>query len=235
MVAGWAPGQYMPTEGSFVVRDRDRHGWTQVYFPNYGWIDIEVTPGRSLDPRGQEVATVPEPDIDRLIGGGAFDEDLLLQDIEETEAAARAALAGFPVDASGGFRVPVELYFALASLGGLFIVMYAGWRVAHAGLDPATRSYTQMVRAGWLLGMPRSKDQTPAEYAREIGDAAPRAGLEAGRIATVYERLVYAHRKPEKAEEAAVDRAWGRVFRGMLGYRISRLGRRLTDRRRAPA
>jgi hypothetical protein len=233
MVAGWASGEYVESEGSFVVRDRDRHGWTQVYFPGYGWIDIEVTPGHSLDQRGQEVATSPAPDITRLIGGLSFDEDLLLRDIQETEAAERELLSLLSAgSAGGGFTVPVGVYYGLAALVVLVIFMYGAWNIAHAGLDPATRAYTKMVRAGWLLGLRRTKDLTPGEYAVRIGGIAPRAAGEALAISSQYARLLYANRKPERSELSEMNRAWGKVFRGMVGYRIGRVSLRIGNHRR---
>ena len=44
LAAGYAAGE-VPEGGSRrAVRDSDSHGWTQVYFPEYGWIDFEPTP-----------------------------------------------------------------------------------------------------------------------------------------------------------------------------------------------
>ena len=89
-----------------------------------------------------------------------------------------------------------------------------------------------MVRAGWALGLRRTKDQTPGEYAMTVARAAPRAAEPAGTIARQYARLVYAHRKPDKAEEATLARAWRHVFRAVLGYRLGRLTGGIAERRR---
>ncbi len=238
MIAGWAQGEYVRSEGSFVIRDKDRHGWTQVYFAGYGWIDVEVTPGRSIGPRAEEFPTTPEEGQQALVGvgGSAFDEDLtqLQEDLAEAARLAQESLSGLTTSGSGGFtlRVPLELYYALAALGALTVVAYAGWWGVHRGLDPATRSYTKMVRAGWLLGIGRTSDQTPGEYAATVGKAAPHAADAAMMIAHHYGRLVYAHRAPGKSELPALNKAWRQVFSGVLNYRLSRLGSRSLRARR---
>ena len=44
LAAGYAAGEIPEGGGRRAVRDSDSHGWTQVYFPEYGWIDFEPTP-----------------------------------------------------------------------------------------------------------------------------------------------------------------------------------------------
>ncbi len=235
MVAGWAQGTYVPAEGSFIIRDKDRHGWSQVFFPGYGWIDIEVTPGRRVVPRDEAVPTTPEIDLTRLIGGLSFEEDLLLQqDILEAERAAREVAASLQVTVATGtpFTVPVQVYYALAAFGALIVVSYGAWWGVHRGLDPATRPYTQMVRAGWVLGLPKSPSQTPGEYASAVGATVARAREPAQSIARHYSKLVYAHRPPDKAEAAALSKAWGQVLRSIVSYRLGKLAVRA---RRRPA
>ena len=52
MVVGFLPGQYDPKAHTYIIRDRDYHAWTEVYFPGYGWITFDPTPnvrGESAD------------------------------------------------------------------------------------------------------------------------------------------------------------------------------------------
>jgi transglutaminase-like putative cysteine protease len=36
--------------GTFVVQTKDAHAWVEVYFPDYGWLPFEPTPGRGVRP-----------------------------------------------------------------------------------------------------------------------------------------------------------------------------------------
>jgi hypothetical protein len=44
LAAGYASGDFEEGSPRRAVKDSDSHGWSQVYFPQYGWIDFEPTP-----------------------------------------------------------------------------------------------------------------------------------------------------------------------------------------------
>ncbi len=46
VVLGYIGGVFDPELGRFAVRERDAHAWTEIYFPEYGWIEFEPTAGR---------------------------------------------------------------------------------------------------------------------------------------------------------------------------------------------
>ena len=46
---GFAPGDRRG--GVFHVTDRDAHAWVEAWFPGYGWLPFDATPGRSLPER----------------------------------------------------------------------------------------------------------------------------------------------------------------------------------------
>lgn len=44
LATGYAQGERDPLKEEWVVRDRDRHSWVEVYFPGHGWVPFEATP-----------------------------------------------------------------------------------------------------------------------------------------------------------------------------------------------
>ena len=228
MVAGWAEGHYIPQARQFLILDSDRHGWTQVYYENYGWVDVEVTPGRVGPSKEFEVPEIPE-------GGTAFDEDDLLEfgdeifdELDETLLEDLGLVPNFP---AGPFDVdqssqPTWLYIALGVIGAAILVLAAVWTRLHWGLDPERRSYAKMVHFGKIVGMGKSPSQTAAEYARYLGFLVPPVQEAAAQIAGSYERVRYSNRESDLDEAKDLDRAWRRIMRGLLAYRIGLTGRR---------
>jgi len=57
MAAGFAQGDYDPSLGQYVVRERDAHTWVEVFFPGYGWVEFEPTSAQApLNRDGDDVA-----------------------------------------------------------------------------------------------------------------------------------------------------------------------------------
>jgi hypothetical protein len=44
VAAGFVPGHYR--DGTWTVTDHDAHTWVEVWFPRYGWLAFDPTPGR---------------------------------------------------------------------------------------------------------------------------------------------------------------------------------------------
>ncbi|MCK4777024.1 MAG: transglutaminase domain-containing protein, partial [Actinomycetia bacterium] len=47
LVAGYAYGDYNMLTGYYDVRGKDAHAWAEVYFPGFGWLSFNPTPGFS--------------------------------------------------------------------------------------------------------------------------------------------------------------------------------------------
>jgi uncharacterized protein (DUF58 family) len=45
VAVGFATGTYDPISHGYVVTDTDAHAWVEVWFPGYGWVEFNPTPG----------------------------------------------------------------------------------------------------------------------------------------------------------------------------------------------
>ncbi|NQW21231.1 MAG: transglutaminase domain-containing protein [Chloroflexi bacterium] len=233
-VAGWASGEYVPSAGMFLVRDKDRHGWTQVYFPEYGWIDYEVTPGRASVERGNLSPSLTGGD--RLTAGAVSssedDLDFLLDiaDLERLAREARALAGELPVRDDTQSNQDVFPWEPFVWAGGVVaaigVAMFVWW-FSLRGLDASAKAYARVGRIAFLLGMKRRNNQTALEFVSDLGDQTVAAREHAIFIAIEFQRQVYAglSNKADVDHEQSknLDKAWRRVARALIIYRIRQL------------
>ncbi len=49
VVNGFRTGEFNDINSQYVVRARNAHSWVEAYFPNYGWVSYDPTPGAPFD------------------------------------------------------------------------------------------------------------------------------------------------------------------------------------------
>lgn len=249
MIAGWSAGEYVPDQGQFLIRDRNRHGWTQIFAPPYGWIDIEVTPGRPAVPRNILVPTTPTSEIPPGLPGSAeFDPDYLeyLEDLDELALLEQEFLRSGrfqPAQTDQDllpFEVPVIPTAVAASFILIILIVVFIWRWNLRGQPASIRTYSQFVRVAAILGYRKPSHVSAREFAAEIADMTMRYA-DARRIIQAFEKTVYGPSEPvneiatepaqtESAEEAVqpdpaptLSQSWRNLARAMLKHRIMTL------------
>lgn len=234
MAAGYAPGEYDEESGMRVIRDNDSHGWVQVYFPQYGWIDFEPTP--RWEKHERRFITGPGSDLlsnrgSSIISGNGPDFDEFLD-----EEGFGSGVSG--ADTSGLFAfLPFDVIIALKRSGiaagsalVLWILIFIAWRWNLRGLTPVEKAYTQMSRLGAIAGVGRRPNQTPLDYALTLGNSAENVREPARRIAWAYSGMRYAppvesqsdgetlHDEPE-----SIYRDWRSIRGALLSKALRRL------------
>ena len=161
VVAGYGAGEYNTFSGYYTVRASDAHAWNEVYFPGYGWVPFDATPGWKPSPYPTQVQ--------RWIFSGALDSLPALP--WGSWASAGAALAGAALGPLSLLLVPLALIL-------LFFLARYLWRAAHRSrparfpsidLDPNRRRILAAYRAGQKrLKRYRARAETPREFARRL-------------------------------------------------------------------
>jgi transglutaminase-like putative cysteine protease len=209
---GYLPGEYDWSTHRYVVRENRLHTWTEVYFPPYGWIEFEPTPG--------------QPPIVRPPGS------LLLESATPTPPPPPPKEAApSPWEAVGLLGRAALLTAGIATLALLVWALYPVWEQKISASQFVGLIYQRMVRyAGWG-GRPRRPSQTPVEYAASLGqDLASRHGgfrlgpwttggsipsvQDAERVRAIadgYEAAAYGSRPLDESQRDDIRKDWQRL------------------------
>jgi transglutaminase-like putative cysteine protease len=63
VAVGFVPGKYDAGSRTYAVTTAEAHAWVEIYFPTYGWISFNPTPGRN-DPNPPDPGQTPPPGTD---------------------------------------------------------------------------------------------------------------------------------------------------------------------------
>ena len=215
MAAGYAPGEYDPEEGLTIVRESDGHGWVQVHFPRYGWIDFEPTSKMPI-PERASLAGQPGSDSE-LLGGGSspLPEDILVMGdfVTGGDISAEAGTGG----SSAGFAVPIAL--AVGGIVAAGLVLRFAWTLGLSKASPVERAYTKMSRLGTVAGVRLRANQTPNEYGAALGAAIPAVATAARRISGAFAEHKYGHPATRGEAREDLDEEWASI-RGSLAARV---------------
>jgi transglutaminase-like putative cysteine protease len=209
-------GEYWPP--AFIVRNS--HAWSEVYFPEYGWISFEPTPGYPITALGDS-ANRPRPAEgmdDRGFPGGTHDSGVSPREGEGTDA--------IPGEADNGGLPSPWYVWPLGVSGGvglLGMMLWLGWRRL---LGRVTEPRVAYARTGYLAGLSRlgpDGNFTPYEYGHRLGNALPHLSESLGKIVAAYVRTCYSLRSTSDEDKACIGEAWPEVRNGLLRHALGRL------------
>ena len=177
-VTGYTQGEWDEDSNSYRVRANNSHAWTEVYFPQYGWIPFEATasipagnrselltnPGDAFGAEGFIPNTEEEdfgPDVE-------VDESAQLEDFLEGDEGANAdSAARTPGDwlLRGGIAAAI-----LSAAIALSLLLTRANRRVEASVEG---SYSRLGKWAPWLGVFIQPAQTPYERANELVAAVP--------------------------------------------------------------
>ena len=213
MAAGYAPGE-LTERGTFLVRDGDSHGWVQVWFPDYGWVDFEPTPGKEL----------PAPVIPELsypIGEfPAADPPLFEEDPFVPSERPEVEVVPLPGPTLAE-RLSALLPWLVVPLVTA-LIGYLAWRIWLGPPAAVETAFNRMGMLGALAGAGPRRHNTPYEFARVLGARVPDAAGDVHTVADLYTRQRYGGRTPTGDDRVRMTQAWLRMRRALLWRIVKR-------------
>lgn len=177
LTVGFAPGQFNPFTGYYLVHNTDAYALTEVLFPRLGWFMFDPIPGHELYPpsiEDNETFSVLQQ-IWRWVAGW------LPSPVSGFLANVWAAVTGFLVTVLRWFWNLISTSLGGALLGLILAIAagflgWLGWTQAKrwlqyrrlAQLHPMARLYQTLLYDLEQRGFRKSRAQTPGEFAQSL-------------------------------------------------------------------
>jgi len=218
VAAGFVPGHYH--DGTWTVTDHDAHTWVEVWFPDYGWLAFDPTPGRgrlsgsysstsiSFDPSAAAKLLAAVVSGGEVFGGGAAAVDGHDPNTRNPRSAADVPVRGLRVPPPVQHHTPSLLLFLVLLAAGvaaaIVVVKLARRKLRYATRDPRRIASACMRELAEFL----HDQRVPAPRAatlHELGDTiSERFGVDAGAFADAAAAARYG---PRSEARAAAQRA----------------------------
>ncbi|MBI2911768.1 MAG: DUF3488 domain-containing protein [Chloroflexi bacterium] len=200
LVAGYASGEYNPITGYYEIRARDAHAWADVYFPGYGWLAFDPTPGSGASEAPGQRSRWVLPRLAPYLTGTLGIDALVSwaqQRIEPLAAIGRA----IPLWAG----IPVVLLGGVVSVGGAFLVSSRSNRASPASspLLPRRRIVAAYWRWRKTLSSRGAAGPTGVTARRLLLALPPSA--EAAELTTLFERACWSPAEPSPVDALRAD------------------------------
>lgn len=234
LCTGYLPGKMDAESGSFTLRSKQYHAWPEVYFPGYGWIEFEATPGAArgsvLEEEWGWWLNADNADSNR---GDLNEETAPVDDANQKADALKGNGDNSPqTETLSDISKEKTPFVPFTVIATVFVILSAvilasafyGWLWHLNERDFPTSVYSKMY---WLTSRLRLKaraGQTPREYGSWLSSLFSQKAEAIDTIIETYQMSQYGEKKKlEPEEEGKLERAW-RALQGTFIKRFFHLG-----------
>jgi transglutaminase-like putative cysteine protease len=170
LMSGFSTGAYDENSKSWVVQGSDAHSWVQAYFPGYGWINFDPTPGYNQHATTTAQAA-PTPKAVQPTPIAKATQPAKPTKVTQTQQPTTPATQHG--QGSSNISSPLLFWgagglFILALVGGGATILMRGRRRNVLSTMALSSLYLQVCRLGRWVGLGPRSWQTPYEYSEML-------------------------------------------------------------------
>jgi len=231
MVNGFSYGHLDAHRKVWVVNGTDAHSWVQIYFPTYGWINFDPTPGFTLhdSTHATKSGQVPSPVPASHPTRSSSSKSTLTKSSQHMGDRLSSGVVVSGIDSPPGLLLGLSLLALLCSLCFLIFALCSyWWRNLYAGANIVSGMFWRTCHiAGWV-GLPPQGWQTPFEYSSMLGQYFSREAAPMRRLTELFVRVRWAapHETPYVVEEDDLERLWPHLRNFLLCMLLLRIRKR---------
>jgi transglutaminase-like putative cysteine protease len=228
LAVGYTTGDRVGEQEIFSVTDSHSHAWVEVYFPAFGWIAFEPTPGESLPGIYQSEQETPLIGAPGAVDIEAFDDECFdgLEDCSNPQVTPSNLQFDFGnEDGSSIFGLWPWILGVLAGLAVVGGSAHLLWiRFLAASGNPKV-AFQRMSTLAALAAAGPSEFQTPYQFENRLQQVLPAQETTVSIIVAAYVRNRYGNKKSTASEQRLLTVAWQRLRLPMLWAVIRRRAR----------
>ncbi|TMD45959.1 MAG: transglutaminase domain-containing protein [Chloroflexi bacterium] len=226
VINGFSHGHLDSQRKVWVVDGSDAHSWVQAYFPGYGWINFDPTPGFALN-SSQPVtqpAAKPTPSKPAPTATPAHKKKGT-----PLRPPSDPPTNGGSISSGAANRQNMLVELSLVALAGSILVLLVAigrywWRNLYAGSSFVAGAYWRVCRLAGMVGLSPRAWQTPYEFSQALCQRVPREARPLWRLTELFvrERWAPPHQAPQSVEERELQRSSpriGRIFLQLLWHK----------------